>query len=184
MNFKLLAITLLASSMSTVVLAADDAFRPYVVGSAAYSQLRDSSPGNSKDTYSDKAFTLGAGLRFNKYFSVEARYVDAGKYEITGTGPEVDIKGSGYSLGVLGFLPLSERVSLFARLDAERLKVKGQTQGVEVNDTKTDPNIGAGIQYEAGYGVALRAQAERTRVKAFGGKDDLDSYGVSLLKAF
>lgn len=67
-------------------------------------------------------WTLGVGYKFNRYVAVELGYVDFGSANATVnvTQPQVfslseSVEAKGESLDVVGFLPFSERFSLFGK---------------------------------------------------------------------
>lgn len=164
-------------------------FRPYAVGSAAISHLKTDTSGADSTDLRDGLFSLGAGVFLGPYAAAELRYMDVGGYGGTSGTSSFTVKGSGIALGVLGMLPVSETLSLYARIDTVSLRARGQlTTGGATgsgSDSTNPLGLGLGVQYQMSNDVALRGHIERlSKVDFYTDKDDIDSIGMSLLGAF
>lgn len=123
------------------------------------------------------AFRAFGGYQFNRYFGIEAGYVDFGKYSIradvipAGTF-ERRIKTTGFDMSVVGTLPVTRKLALFARVGAfasERktsFKVSGDIEllnGVQASTARqTIAVFGAGLTVDITNSIALRAEATQT----------------------
>jgi OmpA-OmpF porin, OOP family len=126
---------------------------------------------------SDKAFGIGAGYRFNRYFGIDGNYVDLGKPEKTigsgATATRLSLDSKTYLLGITGYLPLGGEDSGFelrakagfAILDTEgsiRTSLTGAS--VKVKDNGKSPYFGIGAGYR--FNENLTAGVELTRIKS------------------
>jgi len=91
----------------------------FFIGAALGSaSLDDDFDGLTVDSSSTSVRLVG-GWRFNEFFAFEAGYHNFGDFEDTvdvgGTPTNVSLKADGFTLGVIGSLPMGERFSLFGR---------------------------------------------------------------------
>lgn len=185
MIIKKLAVALIVVSAAGVASADDFNFAPYVIGGVGYSHLNSDTTGTASDDSDTTSYSLGMGANLSKNWAIEARYVNTGTYSAVVTPYTVDIKGKGPALGLIGFLPVSDRISLYARVDAVRLNVTADVSTLgSSSESHTDLGYGVGAQYRLDYGFAVRAQIDRLRIKFEGMTSDLDTASVNILKAF
>ncbi|MDJ0872532.1 MAG: outer membrane beta-barrel protein [Gammaproteobacteria bacterium] len=159
----------------------------YVGGSGGYSVI-DTSSGNINqgavnsgfasaqtsvdDTdYGWKAF---GGWRINKYFALEATYVDFGeaKFTTNTTGPDGVIRGEAdaeaFALDVLAIVRPADWLDLFVKVggfywdvDAKLAAVvDGRAGSAKSNDTGTNFKAGAGLSFVLSEDISLRLEAE------------------------
>lgn len=147
---------------------------------------------------SDKGFKIFGGYQFNRHVAVEAGYFNLGKFGFTSTTvPAGTLNGSiklqGLNLDLVGTLPLTERLSAIARVGAQYASARDNFSGTgAVNVLNPNPSerawnykAGAGLQYEFGPSLLVRAEAERYRVNdAVGNRGDINLYSVSLVFPF
>lgn len=142
----------------------------------------------------DTGFKIFGGYQFNPYFSLESGYFDLGKLHYTSvTLPDGVLSGHsrirGLNLDAVGFLPFTEKFSAFGRIGVNYAEVKDKFSGTgliyvpDSTPSKRDLNykFGAGVQYDFTPTFAMRAEAERYRVKDAvlkKGNVDLISVGV------
>lgn len=138
---------------------------------------------------------LFAGKHLNKYFAVEFAYFDLGKFgfKSTTSGGGVlngDVGFRGGSLDLIGELPLSQRISVFARGGMNYAAAKAHFTGnrlfaatnPEPRERKLNAKAGLGLEYKFSEALAVRAEVERYRVNdAVGNRGDVDLASVSLV---
>jgi len=123
----------------------------------------------------DTGYKLQLGWRFHKNFAVEGGWVDLGKtnYAANFTTPFAtpasalaEWKASGFNIGVVGSLPLSDSFSIFGRLGWIDAKVEASfaatgfpTAVTKVTKLKT--NYGVGAAYEVNQHFGVRIEWER-----------------------
>jgi OmpA-OmpF porin, OOP family len=122
----------------------------------------------SKD---DKAigWRVFGGYQFNKYIGAEAGYAGLGKFSVKGTvngSPfTASAKTDGYTLALVGTLPLNDKLAFFGKMGGIRSKSKATASAANVRLTDSGHNngslVGAGIKYSFNPQFALRLEAER-----------------------
>jgi OmpA-OmpF porin, OOP family len=126
----------------------------------------------------DTAFRIFGGYQINRYFGIEAGYADLGKFSIrtdvvpTGTF-ERRIKTTGFDISVVGTLPVTSKLALFARAGAfmSERKTSFVTSGdIELlsgvrgsTERQTKATFGVGATYDFTKNIALRAEVSQTR---------------------
>ena len=125
------------------------------------------------------AFRITVGWRFNEYFAIEGGYHDFGDFEqvvdINGTPATVSLSADGFTLGVSGALPLSEKFALTGRLGMFFWNGAAEINAVS-QASPEDSNLyfGAGLSYSLTDKFALTADWSRY---------DLDDTDSSVLSA-
>jgi len=146
----------------------------------------------------DTGFKVFGGYQFNDYFAIEGGYFDLGKFGYNAiTVPAGTVNGEtslkGLNLDVLGFLPITEKLSLFGRIGANYSEAKDNfsaTGPIVITDpdpSKKDVNykLGLGLQYRITEALATRLEIERYRVDdAIGNRGDIDQLSVGLVYRF
>lgn len=118
----------------------------------------------------DVGWKLLAGYQFNRYFGVEASYIDWGEttVSISSGGQFVDgsAKQQGYGIAAVGTLPLGQSpFSLFGKIglmfvSQETARIRPNPSTVERDETETQYGVGA--KYRFAQDLAVRAEMERT----------------------
>jgi OOP family OmpA-OmpF porin len=148
----------------------------FVAGSIGKANLSEDFDDFSVDTDST-AFRVTAGWRFNDYFAVEAGYNNFGNFEQTvdvdGVPTEVSLKADGFTLGGLGYVPLSDRFSLFGRAGAYFWDGDAEINNVTAA-TPEDANFyfGAGVRF---------ALSDKLSATLDGSRYDLDGASSTVL---
>lgn len=115
----------------------------------------------------DTAFEIGVGFAFNPYFSVEGSYQDFGEPTgFAGCPPEVfciaivplsaePVEVTGWSVALRGAVPVTDSLSVFARLGFLSWDTSARTAGL--NDSGTDLLYGGGIaaDFNERFGLQL-----------------------------
>ena len=114
----------------------------------------------------DVGWKLLAGYQFNRYFGVEASYVDWGEttVSISSGGQIVDgsAKQQGYGIAAVGTLPLGRsQFSLFGKIGLmfvaqETARIRPNPSTVERDETETQYGLGA--KYRFAQDFAVRAE--------------------------
>ncbi len=147
---------------------------------------------------SDTGFKLFGGYQFNRHIAVEGGYFNLGKFGFNATTVPAgtlagQIKLQGVNLDLVGTLPLTERLSALGRVGAHYASARDTFTGSgAVNVLDANPSergaglkLGAGLQYQFGQSLWVRAEAERYRVRdGVGNRGDVNLYSVSLVFPF
>lgn len=118
-------------------------------------------------TGGDNAFEIGAGFAFNRYFSVEGSYQNFGEPDgFVGCPIDVfciavvpfareDVKVDGWSAALRGAVPVTETLSIFARLGF--LSWDTSARSAALDDSGTDLLYGVGIaaDFNERFGIQL-----------------------------
>lgn len=153
-----------------------------------------------EDRGRDTGYKVFGGYKFHRNFAVEAGFFDLGSFGYnaitvppgTLTG---DVRIRGLNLDLVGILPISDRLSVLGRLGVASSRSKGtfgSTGAVMMpfanpspSERSTGAKLGVGVQYDFTDRLALRAEAERYRVKdSISNKGHVDMYSVGLIYRF
>jgi OmpA-OmpF porin, OOP family len=113
----------------------------------------------------DSAWKLFGGYRFNRYFAVEASYVDWGKVTATGaTGARAAADQHSYGIAALGSLQIGPQFSVFGKLGL--LRTEQETRRITpspltLKRKETELHYGLGVKYSV-ENWGLRAEWENT----------------------
>jgi OmpA-OmpF porin, OOP family len=114
----------------------------------------------------DSAWKLFGGYRFNRYFAVEASYVDWGKVTATGaTGARAAADQHSYGIAAVGSLQIDPRFTVFGKLGF--LRNEQETRRITPNPStlqrqETGLHYGFGGKYSFTKNWGLRAELENT----------------------
>lgn len=151
-----LALSVIAGSglavMSSITLAV-----PGVYVGAAYGIARPDGGDFDDNTQVLKAFVGG---KFNDYIGVEAAANDYG--EAKGSGYKSEL--GGYSLALVGYLPLGDHFDLFAKAGNMWWKDDYTILGYSNDATGNEIFYGVGAQFNFNEHIALRFEMERYNV--------------------
>jgi OOP family OmpA-OmpF porin len=146
----------------------------------------------------DTAYKIFGGFKINKNFALEGGYFDLGKFGFTSTTVPAgslsgDMKIKGLNIDAVGFLPLSEKFSLFGRIGLQYAQVKDSFSGTGAvtpansSASKSAGNLkaGAGIQYDFTPSLAMRGEWERYRIDdAVGNRGEVEMFSLGLVYMF
>ncbi|WP_394392005.1 OmpA family protein [Shewanella woodyi] len=110
------------------------------------------------------AWDVFGGYLFNDYFGVELGYRDLGRGEWTDyANKRNDVGAKGMTLGLVGFMPLSQRWSLSAEAGAMNYLLSNNKQyGTEYySDSGVAPYFGVGVGYNITENLKLQAKYRR-----------------------
>jgi OOP family OmpA-OmpF porin len=146
----------------------------------------------------DRGFKVFVGKQLNQYFAIEGGYFDLGKYDFSAsTRPNGVFNGEtsirGVNLDLVGQYPLTQRFSVLGRIGGQYARTSNKFSGNAIvapanrysSDSDFGPKVGVGVEYKLNEALALRYEAERSRVKdAVGQRGNVDLYSVSLVYKF
>jgi OOP family OmpA-OmpF porin len=146
----------------------------------------------------DLGFKVFGGYQFNKYFALESGYFDLGKFAFTAaTAPTGTLRGNikvrGINLDAVGFAPITDKFSAFARVGVNYAKAtdvfagSGAVNVLDPDRSKRAANIkyGVGLEYKVTPHLGLRAEAERYRMNdAVGNHGDIDLLSLGAVFRF
>lgn len=95
------------------------------------------------------AWSVLAGAEINRFMAVEVNYTNLGRTALglTNQGVFSFLKGTTYSLGFVGKVPVTHAVSMFAKLGFANTDVYVEAAGLAgTTYSKTSPTIGLGVQ--------------------------------------
>jgi OmpA-OmpF porin, OOP family len=133
------------------------------------------------------AWKIFGGYQLNRYFAAELGYTDPGEASESAGAVTVKFKSKMWQLAGLGFYPLSDRMSVHAKLGAYRAATDATTGiGASVSQTNTGLTYAFGGQYD--FRRDLAARLEWQRYGKLGGGDidkrDVDVVSIGLLWKF
>jgi OOP family OmpA-OmpF porin len=108
------------------------------------------------DDTSDAVGILG-GISFNRFFAVELGYIDLGSVDLA---PGSSLKGNAWSLSAVGFLPLGDNFSLFAKAGAAQTEITA----AGLSQTNNGATYGAGGQFNITPAIGIRVSYDRYKV--------------------
>jgi OOP family OmpA-OmpF porin len=146
----------------------------------------------------DNGYKLFAGYQLNDNFAVEAGYFDLGQFGSRAIKDQVGAlktrtKTKGFNVDLVGSMPMTEKLSAFARAGVHYSEAKDRFQGsdnVVVTDRHrrerdTDMKWGGGLQYDFTQKFAMRLEAERYAINdVIGNNGKINLYSLGALYRF
>ncbi len=146
----------------------------------------------------DNGYKLFAGYQLNDNFAVEAGYFDLGQFGSRAVkGQEGSLKTRaktrGFNIDLVGSLPMTEKLSAFARAGAHYYEAKDRFQGGDgyvVSDQHRrerdfDIKWGGGLQYDFTQKFAMRLEAERYAINdVMGNNGKISMYSLGAIYRF
>ena len=144
----------------------------------------------------DLGYKLFVGKKLNRYLALEAGYFDLGKFSFASTtSGNGTLSGEagfrGVNLDIVGELPLTQRLSLLARVGAQYGRSTAEFSGNRLNgvtaprpdkEEKLNAKAGLGLEYKLNEAWALRGEVERYRMNdSVGNRGDIDLGSISLV---
>ena len=214
MNFKKLStLFMFTVSVSTIsqLTWADDESGWYIGGNVGQSRARlneqkiadDIIPSSYSNTYLDHntidgGYKVYGGYEINPHIAIEGGYFDLGEFQFNHiTVPDGLLKTNmqvrGINLDVVGSLPLSEKLSAFARIGVTYALTQDTFSGTgaanalggKLSDRDTFPKAGLGLQYQFNDSWAMRIESERYRISnAITDHNNIDLFSVGVVYKF
>lgn len=146
----------------------------------------------------DKGYKLYGGYQFNRHFALEGGYFDLGKFDFTSTTSPAgtfdgSIKLKGINLDLVGFVPITEKLSAFGRAGVNYAEARDSFSGTgfvhvlspSAKEKAANVKLGAGLQYAFTEKLAMRFEGERYRINdAVGNKGDVDLISLGVVYRF
>ncbi len=157
---------IIAAVLAVLTPAATFAESGFIVGASVGSaELSDDFGGFDVDADST-AYRFTVGWKFNDYLTIEGGYHSFGQFDqsfdIEGEIVDLSLKADGFTLGVVGNLPLGDRWSLFARSGAFFWDGDAEINNVSAaKPEETNFYFGAGVQLAIGEKLSLTADGSR-----------------------
>ena len=157
---------IIAAVLAVLTPAATFAESGFIVGASVGSaELSEDFGGFDVDADST-AFRFTVAWKFNDYLAIEGGYHNFGEFDqsfdIEGEIVDVSLKADGFTLGVVGNLPLGDRWSLFARSGAFFWDGDADINNVSAAKPEdTNFYFGAGVQLAIGEKLSLTADGSR-----------------------
>jgi OOP family OmpA-OmpF porin len=112
----------------------------------------------------DLAFGAFGGYQLHRYYGVELGYTNLGKVRANSNGPGSatgqNVQADVWDLAAVGFLPLDDNLSAFARLGGYRATLSTSERG-EADHTNMGLAYGGGLQWDLNRRYAVRALWQR-----------------------
>jgi OOP family OmpA-OmpF porin len=143
----------------------------------------------------DVGYKLFIGKHLNRYLAVEGTYHDLGEFSFNSGTVQGGVLNATYgyrgiALDLIGKLPLTERLSAYARAGMNYTMAKTNYTGNRLNavaapeleDTRLNPKVGLGLEFKFSEALAMRAEVERYRIEdSLRDKGDVDMFSMSLV---
>lgn len=141
----------------------------YLTGTVGSSHLNADCTGASDCNTGSTGFRLGTGYRLNDAFSLEAGYVNFGKFSAASGNTSVTAKPRALTVGAAVALPFSADWGMTARLGVARTRTRvdaaaGAVSGAD-RQTKTKAYTGLGLYYALSPKARLEFALDTTRIQ-------------------
>lgn len=128
-------------------------------------------------------FTVFAGTDINRFLSVNVGYTDMGSTDVGGGS---SLKGTAYSLNVVGMIPVTYAVSMFAKFGFANTGMYVESPGsTSATYSTVAPTIGLGVQASITKQVDVRIAYDNYKLAANNTTtNNADITGVSMIFKF
>jgi OOP family OmpA-OmpF porin len=179
MKTQSIIIVALVAVLTPAIALAESGF---IVGASVGSaELSDDFGGFDVDANST-AYRFTVGWKFNDYLAIEGGYHNFGRFDqsfdIEGTSVDVSLKADGFTLGVVGQLPLGDRWSLLARSGAFFWDGDADINNASAA-TPEDTNFYFGVGAQFAIGEKLFLTADGSRYDLDGSASNVFSVGLN-----
>jgi OOP family OmpA-OmpF porin len=116
----------------------------------------------------DTALKVFGGWSFNKYFAIEAGYVDSGTQSDTVGQFDIDLSSDGFYVEGIGRWPLGKYVAPYAKFgyvfydSTTRVEFPGAS--FRESESDSDFIFGGGLEFKLGENFRLRAEFEKVNL--------------------
>lgn len=108
------------------------------------------------------AWSLMAGTAINRNLAVEVTYTNLGSTDL---GSSQYLKGTAYSLNLVGMIPVTQAVSMFAKFGFANTGVYTETNGsAGTTYSNAAPTIGLGVQASVGKKTDVRIAYDNYKI--------------------
>ena len=168
---------------------------PFIGASVGQASYDMTCPAGSTCDDTDTAWKIYGGLEVNEYISMEAGYVNLGKFEASGTTEDGPVSATaevhGMRIQVIGSYAINPSFSLIGRggMNILNLEKNGTIAAPtnNVGDTDVAWSLGLGAQFNLSESVGLRAEWERyfkVGDEDTTGEMDIDLISASIVYTF
>lgn len=129
------------------------------------------------------SWSLFAGTEINRFLAVEVAYTNLGSTDL---GGDAKLKGTTYSLNLVGNIPVTKAVSMFAKFGFANTGVYTETAGVTGTTYSTSaPTIGLGVRAAVSKKMDVRIAYDNYKFTTDNSTtNNADITGVSLIYKF
>lgn len=127
---------------------------------------------------SSTAWEIFGGIEFNRYFALEAGYMDGGKIKDTVLGAVVEADTTAFTVSAVGTIPINDVLGIYGRAGAMRWK-SDQSLRFEGETLLKGDVDGTDAYFGAGLAVGLDGALLRVEYRIA----DLDDSDLSLINA-
>jgi OmpA-OmpF porin, OOP family len=109
------------------------------------------------------SYSFTAGLDLSSYFALEASYINFGEAEDDSFFPTWIVSSEGFNAALVGRLPVTDQISLFAKVGAFAWEAELEEEGWGLldDDEGVDLSVAAGVNIALAQNVELNAQYMR-----------------------
>lgn len=187
---KLATAFLLSAAVAAPAVAADNGF--YAGLTLGRSNTGNIAVNTVMTKSTDTVLGVLAGYQFTKNWGVEAQYTSGGNFTAVTTAPVINVNGKSdaLSLAAVGTLPVSDALSLYAKLGIASTKTRLSTVPLSnaTGATRSTATVGLGLQYNASPNLGVRFGWDRygDAINAGGlqNKFNNDIYSLGLVYSF
>ncbi len=109
-------------------------------------------------------YNVAVGKYINSNISIELGYADFGEDTQNIGGVDAEFEASAIQLSALGYLPVSEKAGLFARIGIEKVSAESTSGSVEIENDDTDLFYGVGGYYNVSDNIDVRVEFQRHEI--------------------
>jgi len=170
--------------------AASSAFAQnyYVGGSVGSSHANIDCTGATNCSNNSTGYKIFGGYKFTPNLAGELTYFDLGKVHATVAPDTLNIKTTGFGIGVAGFVDFAPQWKGVGRLGIAQNSTKVELTGGPVTGSDTDNNtqayLGLGVSYEIQKNLTLDGTLDFTRLKYSTESANVRVLSVGLTYAF
>ena len=125
------------------------------------------------------AWSIFAGTEINRFLAAEIAYTNLGTTDL---GSSVNMKGAAYSLNLVGNIPVTKTVSMFAKFGLANTGVYTETTTTTTTTSatysKVAPTIGLGVRAAIGNKMDVRIAYDNYKIT-----DDITTYNADITSA-
>lgn len=128
------------------------------------------------------AWSIFVGTEINRFLAAEVAYTNLGTTDL---GSSVNLKGAAYSLNVVGNIPVTKAVSMFAKFGLANTGVYSESSTTTgATYSKVAPTIGLGVRAGVGKNMDVRIAYDNYKIADDTTTYNADITGVSLIFKF
>ncbi len=106
-------------------------------------------------------YSVAVGKYINSNISIELGYADFGENTESVGGVDAEFEATAIQLSALGYLPVSEKAGLFARIGIEQINADSTNNTVSSDSDDTEFFYGVGGYYHVSENIDVRVEFQR-----------------------